>query len=75
MGDRDLKNILMRESINRPRGIGIYKAFSMIMNLIEDEERARSFLLSEGYEKTEITRARSKYFKTKAKAPNPVSAF
>jgi len=49
---------------------GVYKRYSFLMELLNNHEKVREFMLQEGYSKTELTRTRSDFTRhtTRSKA-------
>jgi len=55
-----------KDAYDKP--LGVYKVFSFLMQIVNDREKVRTFMLSEGYTKTELSRTQSKFYKYNSKS-------
>ena len=67
MNDGLLKRKLEAEKDAYDKPIGVYKVFSFLMGIVNNHEKVRNFMLSEGYTRTELCRTQSKYLKYNSK--------
>ena len=56
-----LKKKVVAEIELYPNGIGEYKLYSFLMQILNDERQVRKFMLAEGYTRTETTNVKSRY--------------